>query len=79
MRIEFGSTFSRDLHGIAARSDCSRRVNDNTAAIVGAYQCKKREGMTDIKFRLKLITFECPFRKCNKFIPVQNMTEKVVV
>ncbi len=60
MRIEFSSIFLRDLHGISARSDCSHDVNDNTAAIAGAYQCRKHEDITDIKFRLKLNTFECP-------------------
>ncbi len=39
--------FSHDLHGITAQSDCNRLVNDNTAAIADAYQCKKYEGMTD--------------------------------
>ncbi len=76
MQVEFGSIFSRALHGIAAWSDCKCRMNDNTDAIAGAYQCKKHEG---IKLRLKRNTFECPFRGYNKFIPVQNMTEKVDV
>ncbi len=53
MRIEFGSIFLWDLHGIIARSDCNCRVNDNTAAITGAYYCKKHEGMTDIKILIK--------------------------
>ncbi len=60
MRIKFGSIFFRDLHEIAAWSDCNHRVNNNTAAITGPYQCKKHEGMTDIKFQLKMNSFECP-------------------
>ncbi len=53
MRIEFGSVFSHDIHGIAAWSYCNRRVNDSTAAIASTYQCKKHEGMTDIKISIK--------------------------
>ncbi len=62
MWIEFGSIFSRDLHGIAAWSDCNRCVNDNTAAIA----------------KVKDLVWD-EFRGYNKFIPVQNVTEKVDV
>ncbi len=61
MRIKFDSICSSDLYGIATWSNCSHCVNDDTAAIAGAYHCKKHEGMIDIKFRLKLNTLNVHF------------------